>query len=133
MARLRETRDPAVLNHFAQHPDIASEIGGPLDLTDALRETAVFLVGDHGLFCFEWCAPETYEIHVLLTKDGRGVWGFEAIHEALSAMSDRASHIWARVKARHIVFYARKAGFREVGEMTLCPGPERWRIYDWRR
>lgn len=133
MALLRETRDPAVLNFFSQHPEIATEIGGPLDMTGAVRDTATFYAGEHGLFCFEWCAPQTYEIHVMLTKAGRGQWGFAAIHEAMSIISDRASHVWARVKARHIVFYALKAGFREVGEMTLYPGPERWRIFDWRR
>jgi len=132
---IRETRDPVLINYFAQHPEIAPEIGGPLDMTGAVRETATFLVGDHGCFCFEWCAPGTYEIHVMLTQAGRGAWGFQAVREAVASIVERgASHIWARVKpeARHIIYYALKAGFRDAGDMALHPGPERWRIMNWR-
>jgi hypothetical protein len=133
---IREVRDAAIVNTFAQHPEIAPEIGGALDFTHAMRETAVFLFGEHGGFIYEWCAPETYEVHVMLTKAGRGKWGIEAVHRSLEMMAQRgATHIWARISARHIGLFARQAGFHEAGTRTLYHDgqPREWRIMNWRR
>lgn len=134
---IAETRDPAILNYFAAHPEIAPHIGGPMDFTDAIRETAVFLFGDHGGFLFEWCAPGTYEGHVMITAAGRGPWGFKALRQAVDEMESRgADRLWCRVKPedRHVAFFAVQGGFREVAEMTLySPGPAVWRILEWRK
>ena len=125
------TRDPAILNYFANHPDIAMD----LDLTGAIRETAVFLFGDHGGFLFEWSAPDTYEVHVMITKAGRGAWGFAAALEARAMLG--ASRIWARVApdAKALAYFTRKAGFREIETRTLYAGdqPAVWRIFEWRK
>lgn len=134
---IAETRDPLVVNRFAAHPDVAGHVGGPLDFSGAMRETAVYLFGEYGCFCFEWCAPRTYEIHVMLTADGRGRWGIDAVRRSLALMMAEhgAAHIWARIKpeARHIALFARWCGFREAGDMTLyTPEPEAWRIFEWR-
>jgi hypothetical protein len=133
---IAETQDVALINHFAAHPDIAPHIGGPLDFTDAVRETTVYLFGDHGGFLFEWTAPATYESHVMLTAAGRGLWGFRAMRQAIAAMQAKgAERLWCRVRPQdeHIAFFARQGGFREAGEMTLYK-PQRalWRILEWR-
>lgn len=134
---IAQTRDPLVLNRFAAHPDVAANIGGPLDFAGAMRETAIYYFGAHGCFCFEWCAPRTYEIHVMLTAVGRGRWGIAAVKRSLALMMAEhgAAHVWARIKGedKHIALFARWCGFREAEEMTLyTPEPERWRIYEWR-
>lgn len=125
------TRDPDVLNHFANHPDIAMG----LDLTGSIRETALFLFGEHGGFLFEWTAPDTYEVHVMLTKAGRGAWGFAAALEAREAIG--AGRLWARIDPanRALAYFTRKAGFREVETRTLYAGdaPAQWRIFEWRK
>lgn len=133
---LEETADPAIINRFAAHPDIAPHIGGPLDFTDAIRETVVFLFGEHGGFIYEWCAPATYEGHVMLTEAGRGPWGFQALRQSIEIMSERADRLWCRVRPQdeHIACFARHGGFREVGELTLStPERARWRILEWRK
>jgi hypothetical protein len=134
---IAETRDPQILNAWAAHPDVTGPIGGPVDFSDAIRETAAYFSGDHGAVCFEWCAPRTYEIHVMLTTAGRGRWGIDAVKRSLALMMAQhgASHVWARVKPadRHIALFARWCGFREADEMTLySPEPARWRIFNWR-
>lgn len=134
---IAETRDPLVVNRFAAHPDVADSIGGPIDFSGAMRETTLFYFGEHGAFCFEWCAPRTYEVHVMLTAAGRGRWAINAGKRALALMMAEhgASRVWGRIKDsdRHIALFARWCGFREAEEMTLySPEPERWRIFEWR-
>lgn len=133
---IAETRDPAIINHFAAHPDISPHIAGPLDFSGAIRNTAVYLFGEHGGFCYEWTAPRTYEAHVMLTEAGRGRWGREAARRSVEMMEERgASHLWARVKPgdRHVAYFARLAGFRDDGQMTLySPEPELWHLLSWR-
>lgn len=130
---IAETRDPAIINYFAAHSEIAKDVGGPIDFTGAMRETAVFHFGEHGGLCYEWCAPDTYEVHIMLTKAGRGRWGIAATRQSLGMLG--ASHVWARVKPddRKTALFALWCGFREIAEMTLFrPEPARWRIMDWR-
>lgn len=132
---IAETRDPAIINEFAAHPDIAPDICGPIDFTNAIRETAVFLFGEYGGFVYEWCAPGTYEAHVMLTKAGRGTWGFAAVRQSLEMMAAKgATHIWCRVREPHVRFFAIHAGFRDAGTQTLYHGdePQSWPILDWR-
>lgn len=140
MVRLAETRDPATINSFANHPDILPLITsrGDLDLTNAVKDPNVFLFGEHGGFCFIWSAPETFEVHVMLTKAGRGRWGFEAGKEGVRQMASRgANHLWARIhpERSETGLYARSAGFRDTGishELDAGDGPIVWRIFNWR-
>lgn len=129
---LERVTDPAILNHFSAHADIAPYVGGPIDFTNAMRETAVFLFGEHGGFIFEWCAPDTYEAHVMLTRDGRGAWGWNAAKQALEALG--AKRVWARVDNRPLALFVRRLGFREVETRTLYPAgqPVITRIFEWR-
>jgi hypothetical protein len=132
-----ETRDPDIINFFANHPHIAADIGGPIDMSGAIRETNIFLFGEHGGFCFEWTAPGTYEVHVMITRNGRGVWGFQAARQARDMIEEMgAERLWARVYPEHkaLALFTMKAGFKEVETRTLySPGPSVWRIFEWRK
>lgn len=130
---LVETTDPEVLNHFASHPDIAPHIGGAVDFSNAIRPTARFLFGEYGGFCLEWTGPGVWEAHVMLTREGRGEWGFEAGRGMLRMMD--ADLIWARIAERHVGQYAARIGFAFEGEQVLYTDdqPTTWRIYAWRR
>lgn len=134
MSLLVETRDPLRINYFANHPEIAPHIGGGADFTNAIRETAVFLHGAGGMFIYEWCAPCTYEVHVMLTEAGRGLWGFQAAKDSIAIMVAKgADHLWCRIKDRHVGIFARRAGFRDAGSQVLY-APERatYQILNWR-
>lgn len=122
-----------LVNWFAAHPDIAPAIGGPIDFTNAIRETTVYLFGEHGGLIFEWCAPDTYEVHIMLTKAGRGAWGIEATKEALGKLN--AGRVWARIAVhnRALAIHAAICGFKRVETKTLWVGddPHQYHIYEW--
>jgi hypothetical protein len=127
---IRETRDPAVLNAFAAHPDIAPHVGGPLDFTAAIRPSTHYHFGEHGGFCYELTAPGTYEVHVMIEPVGRGKWAWAALEESVSLMSARgAETLWARIRAddRHIAAFAQRGGFRDTGRRL-----DDWRIFERR-
>ncbi len=87
----------------------------------------VYLFGEHGGFCFEQTAPGEFEVHVMITKAGRGVWGFQAARDALAMIESMgARRLWARVDTPQLAYFTRKAGFREIGEMPP------YRIFEWR-
>lgn len=127
--------DAAIPNHFAAHPDIAPHVGGPIDFTQAMRETAAYFFGEHGGLIFEWCAPGTYEVHIMLTREGRGAWGIQATQEALEQLN--ADRVWARIDPtnRPLAVHAIKSGFREVERRNLYPAgqPVPYRIFEWRK
>lgn len=131
------TLDPAVINHFANHPEIAPEIGGgKLDLSDGVRAPNVFLFGEHGGTAWMWHGPGVYEGHVMLTKAGRGKWGVEAGRAAIRYLADNGARIlWARIHSAHVAVYARALGMEYTGQtidldvggrMAPC------RIFAWR-
>lgn len=133
---LDEVQDPSVINAFANHPEIAPLIGsdGDLDLSEAVREPNVFLMGEHGGFCFMWTAPGTFEVHVMLTEAGRGRWGFDAGKAGVRAMADRgATQLWACIHPERgeTGLFARMAGFADTG-MRLDRDGVRWRIFNWK-
>ena len=136
---IRSIDDAEIVNGFANHPDIRPDIGGVgrLDLTSAVQEPNVFLFGEHGGFCLSWSAPETYEVHTMITREGRGRWAIEAARSAIEQMIERgARQMWTRVhpEARHTAMFTRIMGFREWGTNTLDigDGPIAWRIFNWR-
>ena len=130
---LDRTFRPEILNYFSAHPDIAPHVGGPLDFTNSIRETSVFLFGEHGGLMFEWCAPDTYEAHIMLTKQGRGAWGITATKEALVKLN--AGRVWARIAVhnRALAIHAAICGFKRVETKTLWVGddPHQYHIYEW--
>lgn len=123
-----------LINWFAAHPDIAPSIGGPCDFSQAIRETAVFMFGEHGGVIFEWSAPGVYEAHIMLTRKGRGKWGVEASKEALRKLG--AEKVWARIDPdnRALAVHASRCGFRRVDARTLYVEgmPRAYNIYEWR-
>ena len=132
---LDRTYRPEIPAFFSAHPDIAPLIGGPLDFTGAIRDTSVFMFGEHGGLMFEWCAPDTYEVHIMLTKAGRGAWGIAATAEALRKLG--ADRVWARIVPtnRPLAMHARKCGFTLVALKTLdaLGVPTAYHIYEWRK
>lgn len=133
---LSEITDPATVNAFANHPDIRPSLGGKdaIDLTPGFHGLNRFLFGKHGGFCFIWSAPDTYEVHVMLTKPGRGRWGLDAWREALTQIH---GHLWARIHPNRpdVALYARQCGFAETGTthtLDIGCGPVPWRIFNRR-
>lgn len=134
---LQPTRDARLINGFASHPEVVEGTGCAVDLTGAIRPSNVFLFGEHGGFLFEWCAPGTYEVHVMLTRAGRGRWGFAAALEARATIENMgAERLWARVadERRDLACFTQRSGFREVERRVLFVGdePSEWRIFEWR-
>lgn len=133
------TKDAAVINHYANHPDIRPFIGGDgeLDLSNAIYDPHVALFGEFGGFVFSWTAPETYEVHTLIAPEGRGQWAFDFAKLAIVHMvSIGASHLWTRVKPehRHTAIFTRKMGFKPCGQVLtdFGFGAETYNLYDWR-
>jgi len=134
-----EVRDPAIINGFANHPEILPSIGGDtLDLSGGVKEPNVFLFGEHGGICWSWSAPRTFEAHVMLTEAGRGRWGIQAGRESIAEMARRgALLLWARIHPERpeIGVYAALCGMNDTGEtneLDTGSGPVRWRIFNWR-
>lgn len=125
-----ETHDPAIVNGFA-----VSIFGEDADLSQAVEHPAnICLFGAHGGFIFMWTAPGTYEVHVMLTPEGRGKWGFAAGKEGVRQMAARgATHLWACVDPERgeIGLFARMAGFSDTG-MRLDRDGTSWRIFNWK-
>jgi RimJ/RimL family protein N-acetyltransferase len=71
----------------------------------------------------------------MLTKAGRGPWGFAAAKQARDMIG--AERLWARIDPANkpLALFAMKAGFREVERRTLYQGetPHEWRIFEWRK
>ena len=81
--------DATIPNRFAAHPDIAPDVSGPIDFSGAMNPANVFLFGEHGGFIYEWKGPQTYEVHVFVTNDGRGRWVFEAALQSVECLSGK--------------------------------------------
>ena len=138
---IREVDDPAIINGFANHPDIGPSIspgGKPLDLSAGVGPPNVFLFGEHGGICWVWSAPRTYEAHVMLTAAGRGRWGVAVGRESIARMRDKGARLlWARVHPERpeIGIYAALCGMSDTNETHLLDigeGPVAWRLFEWR-
>lgn len=136
---IAETVDAQIINGFANHPEIAPFIGGgELDLSPGIGGLNVFLFGEHGGFCFIWSAPETYEVHVMLTKAGKGRWGIAAGRLAIRLMAKRGmTHLWGRIHPERpeVGTYGNLCGMHDTGTVHLADigtGPVGWRIFNWR-
>ena len=132
-------RDAALINSYANHPEIRPFIGGigELDLSAATNDPHLALFGEHGGFVLSWTAPETYEVHTLIAPEGRGQWAIEFAKQAIAYMVGiGASHLWTRVhpKHRHTAIFTRKMGFRPCGSVLTSFGeePEVYNMFNWR-
>lgn len=131
---LDRTFRPEIPGYFSAHPEIAPFVGGPLDFTDAMCDDHVFMFGEHGGLIFDWCAPGTYEVHIMLTVAGRGKWGVAATKEALAKLG--AERVWARIDRENkpLAMHAQLCGFRKVGVKRFTDEhcAEVCAIYEWR-
>lgn len=131
--------DPFIVNAFASHPDVLPQIGGvPIDFSGAMNPANVFLFGQHGGFIYEWKGPQTFEVHVMITRPGRGRWAFTAAQQSIDHMAGLgANHIWARIHPARpdVAMLALKTGFKDAGthELDTGHGPVVWRIMNWRK
>ena len=122
---------PDVAQQFSGHPDIAGDIGGPIDFSGAVQ--CIYIYGEHGGFTFDPTGPGEYEVHAMFTKAGRGRWADKAAQEALLRIAALgATRLWARVNTPHLANYTRRAGFRDIGAAIIEPGPSLHRIFEWR-
>lgn len=138
---IREVRDPAIINSFANHPSIRPHVAAgdfELDLSAGVCEPNVFLFGEHGGIAWMWSAPDTYEGHVMLSLFGRGRWGIEAGREAIHVMAERgARQLWGRIHPGRpeVGIYAHAIGLTDTGirhTLDIGEGPVAWRIFNWR-
>lgn len=132
-------KDAAVINYFANHPEIRPHIGGTgyLDLTVVTKDPNVGLFGEHGGFCLSWTAPRTYEIHTLIAPEGRGQWAFDFAAQSVEHMASiGAELLWTRVHpdARHTMIFTRKMGLKPCGvlESDLGDGVVAYRLFERR-
>lgn len=108
---------PEIPNQFSAHPDIAPQVGGPIDFTGATQ--CLHIYGEHGGFTFDPTGPNEYEVHAMFTKAGRGRWALEAARQTLEMMDQCGTRrIWARVDTPELAQFTRRAGFTEI-ESTL--------------
>lgn len=133
------TRDAGLINSYANHPDIRPFIGGAgeLDLAAVTDDPHVAIFGEHGGFALSWTAPGTYEVHTMITQEGRGQWAFDAAKEAIAYMVGiGAVHLWTRVHPahRHTAIFTRKMGFKPCGAVLTNFGgtPEIYNLFQWR-
>lgn len=134
-------RDAALINGFANHPDIRPHIGGKdtLDLSAVTHDPHVALFGEYGGFCLTWTAPHSYEIHTLILPEGRGAWAEDFARRAFNYMIfiAEADQLWTRVHpdARHTALFTRRMGLKLCGTVPtdFGDGPAIYNVYEWRR
>jgi hypothetical protein len=142
-AVLERSFQSSLVNDLVNRPDIRPFVGGdtskPLDLSQAIEdENNIALLGDFGGFVMIWCAPGTYEVHTMITEDGRGEWALDAARTGIAILADAygARHLWTRVKpeARNVRTFTIAAGMKPCGQKVfdIGAGPEAYNIYEWR-
>lgn len=132
--------DAGLIDHYVNHPDIRPFIGGtgPLVIGKLMIAPNVALIGEHGGFLLSWTAPGTYEIHTVITPEGRGQWAFEWAARSIDYMeSIGADHLWTRIHPdhRHTAIFTRKMGLKPCGSVLtdFGDGPVAYNLYNWRK
>lgn len=133
-------RDAALVNAFANHPQIRPFIGGKgdLDLSCVTYDPHVALFGEHGGFCLTWSAPDCYEIHTLIAPEGRGAWAEDFARRSFAYMTlvRDARHLWTRVhpEHRHTALFTRRMGLRHCGSVPtdFGDGAISYLTFEWR-
>lgn len=129
------------INSLVNHPEIRPYVGDcgklPLDLAPLIdNDRNVFLIGEHGGYFFIWTSPGCYEIHAMVTPDGRGKWAADAVRECLFMMQAHgAQRVWARIIPENLGLrnFAIVAGFKPVGQevFDIGAGPMIYNLYQW--
>lgn len=139
---LERSFDGAAINRLVNDPTIRPFVGGdisqPLDLSSAIIERNVFLLGEHGGFALIWTSPATFEVHTFILPSGRGRWALRATQVGIAIMKDwfGAKQLWTRVEenAAATRLFTRAAGMWPAGReiFDIGGGPKIYQIYEWR-
>lgn len=134
--------DAERINGLVNHPDIRPFLGGDvtqgIDLTGAIVDRNVFLLGQYGGFGVTWCAPRIYEVHTFILPAGRGLWALKAARALLAKMRDEfnAERVWTRVDETqaNVRAFTLAAGLQPVGSMEFDfgAGIKMYQLYEWR-
>lgn len=138
---LRRHFDARRLNELANHPEIRPTCGGdgksPLDFSAFVADRKNYaMVWDHGAFLFYWSAPQTYEVHIMVEPEGRGLAAYAKAAEGIVYMvSQGMERLWARVSDNGPRHYTTQAGFTKCGTDTLDIGfgPVTYDLYHWKK
>jgi len=121
------TRDFAIINELANHPDIAPHIkddssDAPIDASVLNHKANIFLLvringRPEGFAIFMGRGVSTYEMHSGITKGHRGATALEAARQALEWIFTNTEaemvSTWAWSAARNVIMMARWLGFNE--------------------
>jgi hypothetical protein len=133
----RRQYHPAFLNELANDPRIRPMCGGdgPLDFSAFVANPKNHaLAWNHGAFLFLWTAPQTYEVHIMVSPEGRGREAYHMAHVGISYITAfGANHLWARVRKGDVALrhYTAQAGFEHCG--TDVVDDVVYDLYQWRK
>jgi hypothetical protein len=93
---------------------------------------------EHGGFLFQWSAPRTYEVHVMVLPEGRGRNAYRMAREGIGyIVAFGAERLWARVAkgANGLRHYVAHAGFARCGTdvLDIGFGPVVYDLYQWEK
>jgi hypothetical protein len=123
--------DIVLVNALANHPTIRPFLGDRsydlIDFTGTVSNNSnIVLMGEHGGFLCNWCAPAVYEVHTMILPDGRGLWAKQAVAEALDLMWHKyhADKLWTRVALDRpeVRLFSRRVGWKHVMLAPFCIG-----------
>ena len=114
------TRDADLVNRIANHPAVRPHIGasgqGEIDFTAVVADDANVCVElEHGVMLFVPKGPGVYELHTLITPEGRGSAVLPAAHKAFGFMFSNGCEVlltFAPASNRPAALMARRAGFK---------------------
>lgn len=140
---LSRTYDAERINALANHPGNRPTCGGdgasPIDLSAFLSDRKNHaVVWDKGCFLFQWSAPQTYEVHIIVLPEGRGRAAYRKAKDGIAYIAAfGAERIWARVAEGHdgLAHYTRAAGFRHCGidVLDIGFGPVSYDLFQWKK
>jgi hypothetical protein len=140
---VKRCTDTQRLNEIANHPDIRPTCGGDgksyLDLAPFVANPLNrAMLWDHGAFLFQWSAPQTYEVHIMVEPEGRGRDAYRMAARGIDYIcSQGAERLWARVaqNANALRHYTAQAGFAKCGAQTLDIGfgPVTYDLFQWKK
>jgi hypothetical protein len=131
------------LNALANHPAIRPTCGGDgkslIDLSAFVADRRNHAVAwERGAFLFQWSAPQTYEVHIMVLPEGRGRAAYAKWFDARAYMASHgAERLWARVEPgmKALRHYTRSAGLVRCGTdiLDIGFGPVAYLLYQWKK
>jgi hypothetical protein len=140
---LFRTFDVERLNALANHPEIRPTCGGDgksfIDLTPFVNDRHNHaLLWSNGYFLYLWTAPQTFEVHAVVLKEGRGLPAYRAASHSIEYMvAHGAERLWARIDPTHraLRHFAASNGFERCGQHVtdIGFGPVIYDLYQWKK